>query len=512
MRENDPILDAVFGRTSLVTEVFQPMRVLLVASEATPFAKTGGLADVAGALPGGLARLGCDVTLVIPAYREVFSKGLVIEPTEMTFDVPIGTRRLTARVLRGRLPGSQATVFLVANDDCFDRPTLYGGAEDYPDNAERFIFFSRAALEIGGRQDRPFDIIHCHDWQTGLVPAYQKLLYQSSAAVQHARTVMTIHNMAYQGLFWHWDMLLTGLDWKYFNWQQMEFWGQLNLLKTGIVFADWLTTVSPTYAREIQYAPGGCGLEGVLASRSDVLTGIVNGIDTVAWDPRTDRHIPRPYSEQDFADGKYAARVALAVRLGHAAPDPRPLVAFVGRLVDQKGIDLVVDLLGRLAGSGRARFVVLGTGHNHVEESLRRVAAAFPGTIDLVIGFDEGLAHLVQAAADIMLVPSRYEPCGLTQLYALRYGAIPLVRATGGLVDTVVDTTPDTLQNGTANGFVFKSYDSHSLEQAVWRALDAHANGDLWSGLVRRAMLQDWSWNTSAHEYLRVYDQSRVRS
>jgi starch synthase len=340
------------------------------------------------------------------------------------------------------------------------------------------------------------------------VPAYHKLLYRSSTVLQHARTVMTIHNMAYQGLFWHWDMLLTGIDWKYFNWQEMEFWGQLNLLKTGLVFADRLTTVSPTYAREIQSAPGGCGLEGVLAARSESLTGIVNGIDTVAWDPRTDRHIPRPYSEQDFADGKYAARVALAVRLGHAAPDPRPLIAFVGRLVDQKGIDLVVELLGRMAGSGRARFVVLGTGHTHVEESLRRVAAAFPGTIDLVLGFDEGLAHLMQAAADIMLVPSRFEPCGLTQLYALRYGTLPLVRATGGLVDTVIDTTPDTLQSGTANGFVFESYDPQALEHAVWRALDAHANHDLWNGLVRRSMLQDWSWDSSGREYLRLYEQA----
>ena len=488
------------------------MRVLQVASEATPFAKTGGLADVAGALPESLAHQGCDVTLVIPAYREVFSKGLPIEPTGIAFDVPLGTRQLPARIFRCVLPGSRVETLLVANDECFDRPSLYGGSEDYTDNSERFIFFSRAIMELAARQERPYDIIHCHDWQTGLVPAYQKLLYSSAAAVQHARTVMTIHNMAYQGLFWHWDMLLTGLDWKYFNWQQMEFWGQLSLLKTGLVFADWLTTVSPTYAREIQQDPGGCGLEGVLTSRSDVLTGIVNGIDTVAWDPRTDRHIPRPYSEQDFADGKYAARVALAVRLGHAAPDPRPLVAFVGRLVDQKGIDLVVDLLGRMAGSGRARFVVLGTGHHHVEESLRRVAAAFPGTIDLVLGFDEGLAHLVQAAADIMLVPSRYEPCGLTQLYALRYGALPLVRATGGLVDTVVNTTPDSLQNGTANGFIFEAYDSRALEQVVWRALDAHANRDLWAGLVRRAMLQDWSWDSSSREYLRVYDQIRLRS
>jgi starch synthase len=487
------------------------MRVLLVASEAAPFAKTGGLADVAGALPGALARIGCDVTLVIPAYREVFSKGIPIEATDMVFDVPIGARRLAARVLRSRLPGSQATVLLVGNDACFDRPTLYGGAEDYADNAERFIFFSRAALEIGGRQERPFDIIHCHDWQTGLVPAYQKLLYQSWPMLNQARTVMTIHNMAYQGLFWHWDMLLTGLDWKYFNWQQMEFYGQLNLLKTGLVFADEITTVSPTYAREIQKDPGGCGLEGVLAARSDALAGIVNGIDTSVWNPAADPHIPRPYTAADFRDGKYAARVALAARLGRAAPDARPLVALVGRLVEQKGIELVIELLGRMAGSGRAHFVILGTGNNGTEEALRRAAASFPGTIDVVIGFDEGLAHLVQAAADIALVPSRFEPCGLTQLYAMRYGTIPVVRATGGLVDTIVDTTPETLRNGTASGFVFEAFDTLALEHALTRALEAHSNDELWDGLVRQVMAQDWSWDSSAREYLRLFERLRSR-
>jgi starch synthase len=484
------------------------MRVLQVASEATPFAKTGGLADVLGALPGTLAHLGCDVTLMLPAYREVLAKGLPLESTGISFDVPVGTRQLPARIWRCLLPGSRVEVLLVENDECFDRPALYGGAEDYTDNAERFIFFSRAVLETAIRQERPFDILHCHDWQTGLVPAYSKLLYSDAAAVRRSRAVMTIHNMAYQGLFWHWDMLLTGLDWKYFNWQQMEFYGQLNLLKTGIVFADRITTVSPTYAREIRQAPGGCGLEGVLASRGDVLTGIVNGIDTEAWNPRTDRHIPRPYGEDDFADGKYAARVALAARLGHAAPDPRPLVAFVGRLVDQKGVDLVVELLGRLGGGGRAHFVVLGSGSPAIEDALRRTAASFPGTIDVVIGFDEGLAHLVQAAADIMLVPSRFEPCGLTQLYALRYGTLPLVRATGGLIDTVVDTTPETLRDGTASGFTFDALDSLALEHALSRALDAHADRDLWSGLVRRAMQQDWSWHSSGREYLAVYERA----
>jgi len=483
------------------------MRVLEVASEAVPFAKTGGLADVAGALPEALARLGLDVTIVIPAYREALSKGLPIEPTGIEFEVPIGTRRPLARILQCRLPESAARVLLVANDEFFDRDSLYGGAEDYPDNAQRFIFFSRAAIELACRQAAPFDLIHCHDWQTGLVPAYQKLLYGSWPAVAKARTVMTIHNMAYQGTFWHWDMLLTGLDWKYFNWQEMEFHNQLNLLKTGLVFADAVSTVSPTYAREIQHAPGGCGLEGVLAARSGVLSGIVNGIDTTAWNPATDPHIPRHYGSDDVADGKYAARVALAARLGHAAPDARPLVAFVGRLAEQKGVELVVELVGRLAGTGRAHFMVLGSGDPAAEESLRRLAASFPGTVDVVIGFDEGLAHLVQAAADIMLVPSRYEPCGLTQLYAQRYGAIPVVRATGGLADTVVDATPEAIRAGRATGFSFGPCEAAALVHAVERALDARGDAGLWNDLVRTAMRQDWSWDSSAREYVRLFEQ-----
>jgi starch synthase len=483
------------------------MRVLEVASEAVPFAKTGGLADVAGALPAALARLGLDVTLVIPAYREALSKGLPIEPTGIEFEVPIGTRRPLAKILQCRLPESAATVLLVANDEFFDRDTLYGGAEDYPDNAQRFIFFSRAAIELACRQAAPFDLIHCHDWQTGLVPAYQKLLYGSWPAVAQARTLMTIHNMAYQGTFWHWDMLLTGIDWQYFNWQQMEFHNQLNLLKTGLVFADAVSTVSPTYAREIQSAPGGCGLEGVLAARSDVLSGIVNGIDTAAWNPAHDPHIPRHYSAADVADGKYAARVALAARLGHAAPAARPLVAFVGRLAEQKGVELVVELIGRLAGTGRAHFMVLGSGDPAAEESLRRLAASFPGTVDVVIGFDEGLAHLVQAAADIMLVPSRYEPCGLTQLYAQRYGAIPVVRATGGLADTVVDATPEAIRDGRATGFTFGPCEAAALVHAVERALDARADAGLWNDLVCTAMRQDWSWDASAREYVQLFER-----
>ena len=484
------------------------MRVLEVASEAAPFAKTGGLADVAGSLPDALAALGCEVTLVLPAYREVLSRGFEIEPTPLAFDVAIGSRSSTARILRCRRAGG-GEVLLVANDGYFDRATLYGGGADYADNAERFIFFCRAVLELASRSDRPWDVIHCHDWQTGLLPAYRKLLPDPAPAIADARTVMTIHNMAYQGLFWHWDMLLTGLDWRHFNWREMEFYDQLNLLKTGIVFADAVTTVSPTYAREITQAPGGCGLEGALDARGTAVTGITNGIDTAVWNPATDALIPRPYTCADHELGKYTARVALAARLGHAAPDPRPLVAFVGRLVEQKGIELVIEVLGRMVATGRARFVILGTGNPGYEQAIDRLAATWPGAIDRVIGFDEGLAHLVQAAADIMLVPSRFEPCGLTQLYALRYGTIPVVRATGGLADTVVDTTAATLHDGTATGFVFEAFDAHALAHALDRALDAHADRPLWRQLVAHAMAQDWSWHKSAREYLRLFEQTR---
>jgi starch synthase len=314
--------------------------------------------------------------------------------------------------------------------------------------------------------------------------------------------------MAYQGVFWHWDMLLTGIDWRYFNWQQMEYFGQLNLLKTGIVFADMVSTVSPTYAREIQSAPGGCSLEGVLSGRGDSLVGIVNGIDTVTWDPGNDPHLPRPYGAADVAAGKQAAKEALAARLGHPAADPRPLIAFVGRLAEQKGIGLVFDLLGRLAGGGRARFVILGTGDPRAEDGLRRLAASHPDSIDLIIGFDEGLAHLVQGAADMLLMPSLYEPCGLTQLYALRYGTIPIVRSTGGLVDTVVDATPASLADGTASGFRFSDVDGGALADAVGRALELHADTDRWQALVRRVMHEDWSWDESARHYLRLYERA----
>ena len=488
------------------------MRVLEVASEVAPLAKTGGLADVLGALPSALSRLGCDVTVVLPAYREALDgRHGPIEPTGWEFDVAVGTGTRRATIwqsrLAGRHSGADVTVYLVGHPAYFDRPTLYGGAEAYGDNAERFIFFSRAVLDLASRFEQPYDVIHSHDWQTGIVPAYLKALPAAWPRLARARSVHTIHNMAYQGVFWHWDMLLTGLDWRHFHWRQMEHFGKLNLLKTGIVFADAVTTVSPTYAREIRSAPGGCGLEGTLASRGDALVGIVNGIDTDLWNPGADPHLPRPYGAADAVEGKRAAKRALAERVGRDPDDDRPLAAFVGRLAEQKGIGMVADVAARLAAGGRVRFFVLGTGDRHAEETLRRLAAAHPGAIDLVVGFDEGLAHLVQAAADMLLMPSLYEPCGLTQLYAMAYGTIPVVRSTGGLVDTVVDATPEALAAGRASGFLFEHADAGALAWGIERALELHADRPVWERLVAGVMHQDWSWDKSAAAYRTLFER-----
>ena len=343
------------------------------------------------------------------------------------------------------------------------------------------------------------------------MPAYQKLLYRAWPRSSHARTVMTIHNMAYQGLFWHWDMLLTGLDWKHFNWQQMEFYGQLNLLKTGIVFADAISTVSPTYAREIQSAPGGCGLEGVLAARSDVLAGIVNGIDTAAWNPAADPHLPRRYGARRRRRGQ-VRRPHRRSRPGSAMRPPirgRWSPSSAGSS-SRRAIELVIEMLG--ADGGQRPGALRDPRHRQPTSTrrlLRRAGRDVSGHDRLVIGFDEGLAHLVQAAADIALVPSLFEPCGLTQLYALRYGSIPVVRATGGLVDTVVDATPETLRDGTASGLRVRGLRCGRPRACPRpRHSRAHADRPLWSGLVRQAMRQDWSWEASGREYLRLFERA----
>ena len=320
------------------------MNILLATSEAVPFAKTGGLADVSGALPVELARLGHQAAVIMPAYRQTRYCGQPIEPLGLDFIVPIGSKMVSGHLSRSTMPGGKVPVYLVHQDQYFDRDQLYGAdGKDYIDNCERFVFFSRAVLEAIRLLDLPVDVLHANDWQTGLMPAYLKIVYAGIPRYQKIASVFAVHNMAYQGQFWHWDMLLTGLDWKYFNWHQMEFHGKLNLLKTGMVFADSIVTVSPRYAQEIQSSPLGCGLEGVLQYRRDVLSGILNGIDEADWNPATDRHLPAQYDVATVSLGKAACKAALQKELGLPQAAGVPLVSTMGRLDDQKGFDLIAE-------------------------------------------------------------------------------------------------------------------------------------------------------------------------
>jgi starch synthase len=353
--------------------------------------------------------------------------------------------------------------------------------------------------------DLEVDVLHANDWQTGLLAAYLKAEYRGVPGYENIGTLFTIHNMAYQGLFWHWDMLLTGLDWKYFNWQQMEFFGNLNLLKTGLTFADRLNTVSSRYAEEIQSAPLGCGLEGVLEHRRDVLSGIVNGADYREWDPATDRSLPANYTPEDFQAGKAICKAALQTEL-HLPLDPKiPLVAFIGRLVEQKGVDLLAAAVRDWVRSHEVQWVILGTGDAAYQDQFSMLAQRFPHKVATRLEFSNPLAHRIEAGADMFVMPSRYEPCGLNQLYSLKYGTVPIVRATGGLVDTITNLDEHTLADGTANGFSFGEYSALALTDSLSRATGAYNRPEVWQRLVQNGMRQDWSWTASAKRYVELY-------
>jgi starch synthase len=489
------------------------VNIVFASSEVAPFAKTGGLADVCGSLPIDLQRLGHNVAVMMPAFRQVKQGGHHIEPMNVRFDIPIGTKIVRGRLLRGVLPGSDVPVYFVEQDDYFDRPELYRvKGEDYKDNCERFTFFCRAVLEAMRMLKLDVDVVHCHDWQTGLIPAYLQLEYLHCAGYEEVASLLTIHNLAYQGIFWHWDMLLTGLDWKYFNWHQMEFYGKLNLLKTGIVFADGINTVSQRYAEEIQSDPLGCGLEGVLQQRADVLTGVVNGVSYDVWNPAVDPHLPAQYDDRTWQQGKPQCKAALQQELGLPVEASTPLIALVGRLSEQKGWDLVMEVMQRWVQEVDAQWVILGTGEPEYHEALGRLAREYPHRVVARLEFSDPLAHRIEAGADIFLMPSRYEPCGLNQLYSLKYGTVPVVRSTGGLADTVIDATPEALTQGTATGFSFERYDSHDLATALGRAWATYKNDPkTWQTLVETGMRQDWSWSASARKYVELYEQVRER-
>jgi starch synthase len=490
------------------------LNILLASSEVVPFAKTGGLADVCGALPLELAKLGHHVTVMMPAYRSTRASGQVLEATNVKFDVPIGSKIVRGRLLRSTLPNSEVPVYLVEQDDYYDRPELYRTkGDDYRDNCERFVFFCRAALESIRLLQLDVDIVHCNDWQTGLIPAYLKIDYSHTPGYEQISSLLTIHNMAYQGQFWHWDMLLTGVDWKYFNWRQMEFYGGLNLLKTGLVFADAINTVSPTYSQEIQSPPLGCGLEGVLQQRADVLSGIVNGVSYEIWNPATDPHIATQYDERTWTTGKKFCKAALQRAFNLPEEARTPVIGLVGRLADQKGWDLVADVMRRWVREQNVQWVILGTGEPHYHELLQSLANEYPNRVGLQLAFSDAVAHQVEAGADMFLMPSQYEPCGLNQLYSLKYGTVPVVRATGGLKDTITDASEENLNDGIANGFAFEHYDPFELEQALLRALAMYrTQPEAWAKLVVTGMRQDWSWVNSARRYSELYASMMARN
>jgi starch synthase len=474
------------------------MKILFAASEAAPFAKTGGLADVAGSLPVALASLGHDVRVVMPRYRQVDGKAFGLARTA-TFPVPLGSWQERCDILEGRL-GGKVPVYFVNKDIYFDRPGIYGTMRaDYPDNAERFIFFSRAVLELCQAVKFAPDIVHCNDWQTGLVPLYLKTLYRDTPSLRRTRTVFTVHNLGYHGLFWHWDMHLTGLGWDVFTPQGIEFWGKMNFLKAGLVYADALTTVSRTYSREMQTPEYGHGLDGVLRSRALDLTGIVNGIDYREWDPTRDRSLAKTYSRTRLA-GKAVCKNALLSRIG-LPPSGGPLAGMVTRLADQKGLDILTAALPEIMSLG-IQLVILGSGDEKYHRILADAAERYPDRMRVQLRYDDDLAKGIYAGCDLFLMPSHYEPCGLGQMNALRFGTVPVVRRTGGLADTVADHDRRT---GKGTGFLFDEYSAPALVDCLRRCLEVYGDAKQWKHLVQNGMIQDFSWERSAQEYVKVY-------
>lgn len=491
------------------------LRIVIAASEAVPFAKTGGLADVSTALAKALDQIGHDVTLIMPDYRVLRKKRQSeipnVSSTGMRVTISMNGRPVTAGVNWTTLPGTQVRVLLIAVPEYFDRSELYmQDGEGFSDNCERYCFFSRAVLDICQQMVIRPDILHANDWQTGLIPALLNSSYANRPGFENAASVMTLHNMAYQGRFWHLDMKLTGMEWHYFNLEQMEMWGDLNLLKTGIAFADQITTVSPTYAGEVCTTEGGEGLHDLLAHRSGDLTGILNGIDDQVWNPTTDPLLPASFSVDKVQPGKAACKAELQKRVGLPAQDGTPLIGMVSRMSDQKGFDLIAECFDRLV-SHDVQYVFLGTGDPKFEQILADFSSRYPDKVAVMIGFDEGLAHLIEAGSDLFLMPSRFEPCGLNQMYSLRYGTLPIVRRVGGLADSVVDTNDQTLKDGTATGFVFNDYDAAAMADCIECALSQYQRKDQWNGIQKNGMSIDWSWQSSAQRYLEVYHQARER-
>jgi starch synthase len=475
--------------------------VLLIGSEAHPFAKSGGLADVLGALPTALARLGWAATVALPRYRGIVAGA----PVER---MPVALGGHTHDIVYFDAPmGDGARALLVDCPELFDRAALYGiDNTEYEDNPRRFAVLVRAALEFFAKRGVRPTVVHAHDWQAGLAPVYLKSIYATHPVLGGVPSIMTIHNLAYQGNFTPDWLPRLDLAWDQYAVDRLEYWGRISFLKGGIVDADIVSTVSPRYAEEIQTAAAGSGFEGIIRARRERLVGILNGIDTREWDPGRDPLLPVPFGAADLT-GKAAAKLEVLRRYGlpaDAAALRRPLIGMVSRMVDQKGLDLLAALADELPRL-EASFVILGTGDPRYQRFWTDLAAAHPARIGAHVGFDESLAHLIEGGADMFLMPSRYEPCGLNQMYSLRYGTVPVVRAVGGLADTVRDYRPGVRG---ATGFVFNDYTPAALLDALQRALRVFGDQAQWRALQAAGMAEDHSWDRSAAEYVKIYERA----
>jgi starch synthase len=477
------------------------MRIVMAASECKPYSKTGGLADVVGSLPPALAKLGHQVSVFVPRYRQTKLEN----PTKIipSITIPFDDRYRFCSILDGGLRDG-VQIYFVDYPPFFDRDGLYGTPiGDYPDNAERFALLCRAVLEATKFLGRP-DVLHCHDWQTALIPILLSTLYAEDPVFERVPCVFTIHNLGYQGLFQPEILPLLLLPWDLFTMTKLEFYGKVNFLKGAITSADFITTVSRKYAQEIQTSEYGFGLEGVLRARSGTVAGILNGVDYREWSPETDTHIAANYSAGDLS-GKAACKRALLKEFGLSEDTQLPVVGIVSRFAGQKGFDLIQQVSDRMAREDLI-VVALGTGDHDYEDMFRRLNRLYPQKFAVKIAFDNHLAHQIEAGSDMFLMPSKYEPAGLNQLYSLRYGTVPIVRATGGLDDTVEQWDPQT-RKGT--GFKFREYNGEALLETLQTALAAFRDRDRWQVLMRNGMAQDYSWDASARDYVRVYERAR---
>lgn len=460
------------------------MKVFMCASEMVPFAKTGGLADVLGALPLALEKRGVEVRIVLPKYKIVHSPQC---PAVRSSSYDIEVTKI----------GKNVQVYLIKNDKYFDRDGLYGDkAGDYADNLERFSFYCRRSLDLLKEINFKPDILHCHDWQAALIPLYLKTLYRKDNFYKDIKTLLTIHNLGFQGVFSKDEFPKLGLDWSLFNIDGLEFYHKVNILKGGIIFSDLLNTVSPAYAGEIKTRESGCGLEGVLEKRKKGLSGILNGLDYELWGPRKDAYIYKPYSASTSID-KYVNKKMLQEECRLSVQEDIPLFGMVSRLSEQKGLELIGQSMEDLLRHRKIQIIVLGVGDAKYHELLQGLAQKYPANLSAQIKFDEGLAHKIYAGSDIFLMPSRFEPCGLGQMIALRYGTPPLVFKTGGLADTVSEV----------NGFVFKEYTREAFVKTVESAIAAYRNKRKWTALVKKAFTYNFSWEKSAGEYIKLYQK-----